>query len=50
MLEGDMRLQHTLQASKIIIRIILRLREVRLLLPQEELSREDVVAIKYGEI
>ena len=50
MLDGDMHLQHMLPASKIITRIIVRLREVRHLLPQEELSREDVVAIKYGEI
>ena len=50
MLDGDMHLQHMLPASKIITRIIVRLREVRHLLPQEELNRGDVVATKYGEI
>ena len=45
-----MRLQHTLQALKITVRIVLRLREVKLLLPQEELSNEDVVAVRHGEI
>ena len=50
MLEDDMHLQHMLPASKIILRIVLRLREVKHLLPQKELSREDVVAIRYGEI
>ena len=45
-----MRLLRTLQASKIIVIIILRLREVRLLLLLEELSNEVVVEAGHGEI
>ena len=45
-----MRLLHTLQASKIIVITILRLREVRLLLLLEELSNEVVVEARHGEI